>query len=237
MGPVGSYSSGRLYPADRLVKLSDDVSFSDATSILFKGVTAQYLLKTTYQVGPGTRILLYGAAGPVGQILCRWAKHLGATVFGVVSRAASIETARAAGADEVLVWGERNLPSEVTRLTQGRKMDVVYDGVGKNTFEASLDSLRLRGLMVSFGASSGLPDPVSVTTLNSKGSLFLTRPSLASHVAELAEYRGRMEDVLKAFQAGIIKSPYSQTIPLDQVQKAHELLESGKAGGSLILQP
>ena len=237
MGAVGSYASGRVYPADRLVKLPDDVSFREAASILFKGVTAQYLLKTTYQVGPGTRILLYGAAGPVGQILCRWATHLGATVFGVVSRVASIETARAAGADEVFVWDERDLPSEVARLTGGRKMDVVYDGVGRTTFEASLDSLRPRGLMVSFGASSGLPEPISVATLNGKGSLYLTRPSLAAHVADLTEYQGRMQDVLNAFRAGIVKSPYSQTIPLEQVQKAHELLEAGKAGGSLILQP
>lgn len=237
MGTLGSYATGRLFPSDRLVILPDAMSSKDAASLLFKGATAQYLLKTTYAVGPGDNVLLYGAAGPLGQIMCSWAKHLGATVFGVVSRATSIERAQKAGAHHVLIWGQCNLPEEIERLTSGRKVDVVYDAVGKITFDASLDCLRPRGLMVSFGASSGPPEPVPVSTLNYKGSLYLTRPSLAQHLVSLEDYHARLTDVIDAFLGGIIRSPLAHTFPLKQASRAHELLEAGLAEGAVVLTP
>jgi NADPH:quinone reductase len=236
LGPIGSYASGRIYPASRLVKLPDGISTADAAAVLFKGITAQYLIKSTYPVGPGTTILLYGASGGLGQLLAPWAKHLGARVIGIVPKETSVGLAASAGCDEVLVWGACDLPSEVARLTDGRKVDVVYDGIGKETFNASIDSLRVRGMMVSIGASSGLPDPVSIATLN-KNSLFLTRPGLAAHASDVEEYRERAHDVLDAVRLGIIKPTISRTFALAEAADAHRALEQGGAGGSLILKP
>jgi NADPH2:quinone reductase len=236
LGPIGSYASGRPYPASRLVKLPDGISTEDAAAILFKGITAQYLIKSTYPVGPGTTILLYGASGGLGQFLVPWAKHLGARIIGVVSKEASVGLAASAGCDEVLVWGACDVPSEVTRLTDGRKVDVVYDGVGRETFDASIDSLKVRGMMVSIGASSGLPDPVSIATLN-KNSLFLTRPGLAAHATNVEEYRGRAHDVLDAVRQGITKPSISRTFALAEAAHAHRALEQGGIGGTLILKP
>jgi NADPH2:quinone reductase len=160
---LGSYAAGRLYPANRLVKLPDAISFEDAAAVVFKGITAQYLIKSTFPVGPGRVVLLYGAAGALGQLLAPWAKHLGASVVGVVSKEASVARAKAAGCDHVLVWSD-NLPADVARVTSGHKADVIYDGIGRKTFAASLDSLHQRGTLVSIGASSGSPPPVEVGT-------------------------------------------------------------------------
>jgi NADPH2:quinone reductase len=237
LGPLGGYASGRLYPAERLVKLPETISADAAVSIVFKGITAQYLIKSTYAVGPGTVVLLYGAAGALGQMVAPWAKHLGAFVIGVVSKEASIERARAAGCAEVLVWNEANLPKEVARLTGGRRADVVYDGIGRATFAASLDCLRPRGMMVSIGASTGAPAPVEVGTLNSKGSLFLTRPGLAAYATDATEYRGRVQDVFDAVERGIIKPSIWKTFPLAEAADAHIALESGNSAGAIVLKP
>jgi NADPH2:quinone reductase len=218
------------------VKLPDGISTADAAAVLFKGITAQYLIKSTYPVGHGTTILLYGASGGLGQLLAPWAKHLGARVIGVVSKNTSVGLAASAGCDDVLVWGACDLPSEVARLTDGRKVDVVYDGIGKETFAASIDSLKIRGMMVSIGASSGLPDPVSIATLN-RNSLFLTRPGLAAHATDVEEYRERAHDVLDAVKQGIIKPAISRTFALAEAANAHRALEQGGAGGTLILTP
>ena len=236
-GPIGSYATGRLYPAERLVRIPEGLTATDAAAVLFKGITAQYLIKTTYPVGLGTVMLLYGAAGGVGQIMTTWAKHLGAFVIGVVSREASVETARSLGCDAVLVWGASDIPTDILRITGGKKADVVYDPIGRETFAASLDSLRPRGLFVSFGASSGAPPAVEVGTLNVKGSLFLTRPSIAAHTADAAEYRERAEDVLAAVAAGIVKPSIWQTYPLSDVSEAHAALEQGKSKGAIVLTP
>jgi NADPH2:quinone reductase len=237
LGPLGAYASGRLYPAERLVHLPETLSFDDAATVLFKGITAQYLLKSTYPVGSGTVVLLYGVAGGLGQIMVPWAKHLGAFVIGVVSKEASIERARALGCDAVLVWGACDLPAEVATLTNGRKADVVYDGIGRDTFGASLDSLRPRGLLASIGASTGAPPPIEVGTLNAKGSLFLTRPSLAAHATDIAEYRERAQDVFAAVAAGIIKPSAWKTYPLADAAQAHAALESGASAGPILLKP
>jgi len=236
-GPLGGDATHRIYPAQRLVKLGQGVTAEQAAAVMFKGITAQYLLKSTYPVGPGTTMLLYGVAGGLGQIMVQWAKHLGAFVIGVVSKAESIERARSAGCDHVLVFNPHTLASQVSQITQGRKVDVVYDPIGRISFEASLDSLRPRGLMVSFGASSGVPPAVELSVLNTKGSLFLTRPSIAAHTLSVEEYQERAADVLAAVEAGIISPRIWKTYPLADAALAHEALESGMSSGAIILKP
>lgn len=234
-GPVGAYASARLFPAERLVKLPDNVSVEEAAALLFKGITAQYLLKSTYPVGPGTRVLVYGAGGALGQLLVPWAKHLGAFVIGVVSKAQSLDRAKAAGCDEVLVFDAPTLAAQVLDLTHGHKVDVVYDSVGRASLQASLDSLRPRGVLVSFGATSGAPEPLAMSTLNSKGSLYVTRPSLAAHTATAQEYQDRAQDVLAAVAAGIIKPRIWKRYPLADVAAAHDDLQQGRSQGAIIL--
>lgn len=235
LGPLGSYSSGRLYPAERLLKLPDELSFKDASAVILKGLTAQYLIKTTYAVGRGTIVLLYGVAGALGAIIAPWAVSLGARVIGVVSRESSIERALAAGCSDALVWSE-DLPRQVRELTNGHGVDVVYDGIGKRTFEASLNSLRTRGTMVSIGASSGTPDPVPIAKLN-KGSLFLTRPGLAAHISDVSEYRERAADLFDAIARRVVTPSIWRTYPLAEVVAAHRALEDGSSDGAIVLDP
>ncbi|MGY4527695.1 quinone oxidoreductase family protein [Pseudomonas sp. TE21394] len=235
MGPVGGYASARLYPAERLVKLPPSVPDQAAAALMFKGITAQYLLKTTYAVGPGTQLLLYGAAGALGQLMVPWARHLGATVIGVVSRPQSVARAQAAGCHHVLVFDASTLASRVRELTHGQGVDVVYDCVGKVSLDASLDSLRVRGLLVSFGGTSGTPPAIEVATLNAKGSLYLTRPSLAAHTRTVDEYQRRAADVLAALAQGIIQPRVWRRYPLAEAARAHEDLEQGLSAGALVL--
>lgn len=236
LGPLGAYASGRLYPADRLVRLPDGVDFDAAAAVIFKGITAQYLIKTTFPVQAGTVVLLYGAAGGVGRILAAWAKHLGATVIGVVSRETSVAAAEAAGCDHVLVWGSSDLAADVARLTDGQKAHVVYDGVGKDTFAASLASLRTRGMLVSIGASSGVPAPVEISALG-RSSLFLTRPGLGAYASDPEEYRARVADVFAAVAGGIVPATVGASFPLAEAAEAHAAFESGRANGAVILKP
>ncbi|MDH4608820.1 quinone oxidoreductase [Pseudomonas sp. BN102] len=236
-GPIGAYASARLYPAERLVRIPDEMSFDDAAGVMFKGITAQYLLKTTYPVGPGTTMVLYGVAGGLGEIMAQWAKHLGAFVIGVVSKEASLERAKGLGCDAVLVFDPVTLAADIARITDGRKADVVFDPIGRVSFEASLDSLRPRGTMVSFGASSGTPAPVELATLNSKGSLFLTRPSLAAHTATASEYQERARDLLEAIASGIVTPRIWGSYPLADAAHAHAALESGQSAGAIVLKP
>lgn len=236
-GPLGAYASARLFPAERLVKLPDTLGDDAAAAVLFKGITAQYLLKATGQVRQGSRVLIYGAAGALGQLMCAWAQHLGAHVLGVVSKAASVERARAAGCDEVFVFDAQTLAAQVAQATQGQKVDVVYDSIGKATFLTSLDCLRPRGLMVSLGATSGLPPAIEVGTLNAKGSLFLTRPSLAAHTATAEEYQRRAHDVLSAVSNGILMPRIWKSYALAEVAQAHMDLEQGRSQGAIILKP
>ncbi|MFR0672076.1 quinone oxidoreductase family protein [Enterobacterales bacterium AW_CKDN230030176-1A_HGKHYDSX7] len=236
-GPLGGYASGRLIPANRLIKLPEAVPYESAAAVLFKGITAHYLLTSTYAVGPGTTLLLYGVAGGVGDIMARWAKHLGAHVIGVVSRPASIDKATAAGCDQVLVFDPLRLPQQVSEITDGRKVDVVYDPIGRVSFATSLECLRPRGLMVSFGASSGAPAPVELGQLNAKGSLFLTRPSLAAHTATPEEYQMRAQAVIAALVEGVIAPKIWRTYPLNEAVQAHADLESGRSQGTILLIP
>ena len=236
-GPLGAYASGRLFPANRLVKIPEALSFEEAAAVLFKGITAQYLLKSTYAVGPGTVAVIYGASGAVGQIMVPWAKHLGAFVIGVVSKEASVNRAKNAGCDEVLVFDAERLPEQVAQLTQGKKADVVYDAVGRVSFAASLDCLKPRGLLVSYGMTSGAPPAIEVSTLNAKGSLYLTRPSIVAHTADVNEYQARAQDVLDAVAQGIIKPNIWGRYSLAEVSQAHADLESGKSQGAIVLRP
>jgi NADPH2:quinone reductase len=221
-GPIGAYASARIYPADRLVKLPASLKFQEAAALLFKGITAQYLLKTTYQVG---------------QLMCSWAKHLGATVIGVVSKNASMDRAKAAGCDDVFVFDPQVLPGQIKDATGGLGAHVVYDPVGRISLEASMDSLRARGLLVSFGVISGVPGLIDVRTLNAKGSLYVTRPSLAAHTATAAEYQERARDVLSAVQDGVIKPCVWREYALADVASAHADIEAGRTGGAIVLRP
>nr|MDA8252336.1 quinone oxidoreductase [Rhodospirillales bacterium] len=181
-GPIGAYAVERVIAADRVVKLPDAIDFRTAAAMMLQGMTAQYLLRRTYRVQPGETILVHAAAGGVGLILCQWARHLGATVIGVVSTEQKAELARAHGATHVLV-GHADLPAEVKRITGGAMVPVVYDSIGKDTFMASLDCLAPLGMMVSYGNASGPVGAIDVGLLGAKGSLFLTRPSLATYTA------------------------------------------------------
>lgn len=236
LGPLGSYASERSYPAERLIPIADEISFAEAAATLFKGLTAQYLIKSTYPVAPGTIVLLYGAGGGVGQIMAAWASHLGATVIGVVSRRSSVARAHAAGCKHVLIWGECDIPSSVRRLSRGEMAHVVYDSVGRATFDASMDSLRSRGMMVSFGASSGVPAPVTLGTLN-KNSLFLTRPGLAAHTNNLQEYRERARDVFDALSSHVFAPNIWREAPLADVVAIHRLLDARANDGAIVLTP
>src|SRR5919205_2805119 len=195
----GGYAEERLIRADRLVRLPDDISDEQAAAMMLQGLTAQYLLRTTYPVQPGDTVLVHAAAGGVGLIMCQWAKHLGATVIGTVGSDEKADIARAHGCDHPIVYTRQDFVAEVERITEGRKLPVVYDGVGRDTFMKSLDCLARRGMVVSFGNASGSVDPFPPALLAQKGSLFLTRPTLYDYTAtreELEQAAGELFDMI-----------------------------------------
>ncbi|GGG32525.1 quinone oxidoreductase [Caldovatus sediminis] len=235
-GALGAYAEARCVPADRLVKLPDDIDFTQAAAMMLQGMTAQYLLRRTYKVQKGDTILVHAAAGGVGLILCQWAKHLGATVIGVVSTPQKAELAKAHGADHVVLAGE-NLPQRVKEITGGAMLPVVYDSVGRDTFIASLDCLRPLGLMVSYGNASG---PVSIPDLGilaAKGSLYLTRPTLNTYTASRADLLATANDLFEVVRSGAVKIRVNQTFPLKDAAAAHAALEGRKTTGSTVLIP
>jgi NADPH2:quinone reductase len=235
-GPVGAYAEARVMKADRLVPLPEGISFEQGAAMMLQGMTAQYLLRTTFRVRPGQTILVHAAAGGVGLIMVQWAKHLGATVIGTVSTAEKAELAKAHGADHVVLASE-DLPAAVKRITGGAMLPVVYDSVGKDTFMASLDCLAPLGTMVSFGNASGAVPPVDIGVLSAKGSLYLTRPTLASYTArreDLLACAGELFDVVKA---GAVRLRINQSYPLKDAAQAHRDLEARKTTGSTVLLP
>lgn len=234
-GAIGAYANLRVCPPERLLRLPDSLSDTAVTSALFKGITAQYLLTATYPVGPGTRILLYGVSGSVGQIMARWAKHMGALVIGVASES-NAHLARSAGCDAVIA-STQDIAAEVRRITEGAMVDVVYDSIGAETFEASLHSLRPRGLFVSFGAASGPPPALEFSTLNALGSLFATRPSIFAHTRAADEYRRRASAVLGALAGGVFAAPLGDAYPMRQAGEAHRAIEARQARGATLLIP
>lgn len=235
-GPIGAYATERTIAADRLVKLPDGIDFRTASAMMLQGMTAQYLLRRTYVVKAGDTILVHAAAGGVGLILCQWAKHLGATVIGVVSNPEKAELARAHGAAHVVV-GHADLPAEVKRITGGAMVPVAYDSVGRDTFMQSIDSLAPLGMMVSFGSASGPVPPVDIAMLSAKGSLYLTRPTLATYTAKRADLERVAQDLFDVVESGAVSIRINQTFPLAEAAAAHEALEARRTTGSTVLLP
>lgn len=235
--PAGSYSEQRRIPADRLVKLPEDISMETAAAVMLKGMTARYLLKGCFPVKAGDVILIHAAAGGVGQIVCQWASHLGATVIGTVGSAEKAETARARGCHHPVIYTETDFVAVVKELTGGRGVDVVYDSVGQATFEKSLACLRPMGMMVSFGQSSGSVPPLDLGLLAAGGSLFLTRPSLLQYTARREDLLAHARDLYEVIRAGAVKVDIGRTYPLSEAAQAHRDLEARKTSGSTLLIP
>jgi NADPH2:quinone reductase len=235
-GPLGGYATERVIPADRLVRLPASISFQTGAAMMLQGMTAQYLLRRTYTVKAGETIVVHAAAGGVGLIMCQWAKHLGATVIGVVSNEEKAALARANGAAHAVI-GYATLASEVKRITGGAMAPVVYDSVGKDTFMASIDCLAPLGLMASYGSASGPVPPVDLGLLAAKGSLFLTRPTLVTYTAKRSDLERAATDLFDVVGSGAVKIQVNQTFALKDAGLAHTALETRKTTGSTVLLP
>ncbi len=235
--PMGAYAEYRVINAGRAVKLPDDVSDEQAAAAMVKGMTAEYLLNRTYKVKSGETILFHAIAGGVGLIACQWAKALGAIVIGTAGSAEKCALAKEYGCDHVINYREENFVERVRDITDGKGVPVAYDSVGKDTFMASLDCLQPRGLMVSFGNSSGPVESLAPGTLSSKGSLYLTRPSLWHYTADESEYEASANALFNMIEAGKIKINASERYALKNAAQAHMDLESRKTAGSIILKP
>ena len=235
--PSGGYAEVSVRAADRVVRVPDDIPFDLAAAALLKGMTAEFLLRRTFHVKQGDTILVHAAAGGVGSILVQWAKALGAVVIGTAGSEAKLEIARRLGADHVLLTEQPDLAEQVRDLTGGRGVPVVYDSVGKTTFDASLASLARRGLMVTFGNASGPPAPVDPLRLSRGGSLFLTRPTLHDYVATTEELDASAAAVFEVLASGKVKVEIGQRFPLTEARAAHEALEGRKTTGSTVLVP
>jgi NADPH2:quinone reductase len=234
---MGSYADIRLAPAARMIPIPEGISDAIAASVLLKGMTARYLLRETFKVGPGHTILFHAAAGGVGQIATQWAKALGATVIGTVGSPEKAAIARKLGCDHVIDYRTENFVDRVLEITGGAKLDVVYDSVGKDTFPASLDCLKRRGLWVSFGQSSGPVPPFNIGILNQKGSLFATRPSLGGYISEPSELAETAKDLFDVLTSGKVVVAEPQTFRLADAADAHRALEGRKTSGSVVLIP
>ncbi len=233
----GGYAEYAIVPAAKVVPVPDEIELQQAAAVMLQGMTAHYLTHSTFPVNPDDLVLVHAAAGGTGQLLVQMAKKRGSRVFGTVSSAEKGALAIQAGADEIILYEQKNFADEVKRLTSNRGVDVVYDSVGQATFEGSLDSLRPRGYLVLFGQSSGPVQPFDPAILNSKGSLFLTRPSLGHYVATRDELLERATDVLSGLAAGTLAAKIDRTIPLAEAAAAHEALESRATAGKVLLLP
>jgi NADPH2:quinone reductase len=236
-GPIGAYAQARNIPASRVVKIPPAISDETAAGMMLKGMTVRYLLRATYKVKAGETILLHAAAGGVGLIASQWAKALGATVIGTVGSDAKMETARAYGCTHVINSSTENVVARVKEITGGKGVPVVYDGVGQATFMTSLDCLSLRGLLVSFGNASGPVVGVELGILASKGSLYVTRPTLGSYIGTEAEMQETAGDLIDVVQSGKVKIPVNQRYALADVVQAHRDLSGRKTTGTTVLIP
>ena len=236
-GVTGAYAEQRLVPADRVVKIPKGITDEIAASIMLKGMTAQYLLRRTYEVGGGTTLLFHAAAGGVGLIACQWAASLGATVIGTVGSAGKALIARAHGCDYVINSRKEDFVAKVKDCTKSEGVDVVYDSVGKDTFPGSLDCLKPLGMWVSFGQSSGPVPEFNIALLSQKGSLFATRPSLAHYTATRKDLVATANDLFEAVADGKVKVAVNQTYALADAAKAHRDLASRMTTGSTVLVP
>ncbi len=236
-GPIGAYAEARNIPAHRLLKLPDSISFDTAAAMMLQGLTAAYLLRKTYRVQPGDAVLIHAAAGGVGLIACQWAKALGATVIGTVGSAAKGELAKAHGCDHVINYSTENFVDRVRQITGGEGVPVVYDGVGKDTFMGSLDSLRPLGMLVTYGNASGPVPPLDLLLLSQKGSLFVTRPTIVSYTAKRADLEALGAELFDVVASGKVKIEVHQRYALKDAAQAHRDLEARKTTGSTILIP
>jgi len=235
--PPGAYAEVRVIPAHRLVKLPESISTRQGAAMMLQGMTARYLLRGCYDVKPGDRILIHAAAGGVGLIVCQWAKHLGATVIGTVGSPEKADLAHAHGCDHSILYRGEDFASRVREITSGKGVDVVYDSVGQLTFMKSLDCLRPMGMMVSFGQTSGPIPPIDLGVLASKGSLFLTRPSVMTYTANRKDLLTHAQDLFGVIEKGAVKIEVQQSYPLAEAVQAHRDLEDRKTTGSTILNP
>jgi NADPH:quinone reductase len=233
--PLGAYAEARLIPADRLLKLPDTIDDKTAAAMMLKGLTVQYLIRQTYRVKAGDTILLHAAAGGVGLILGQWAKHLGATVIGTVSSDEKATLAKAHGCDHTILYTREDFVKRVDEITEGRKVPVVYDSVGKDTFMKSLDCLAPTGVAVLFGQSSGAVEPLNLGLLAQKGSLFVTRPTLNTYAAKRDHLVAMARELFEVVQSGAVKIEVHQTYPLKDAAKAHADLAARKTTGSTVL--
>lgn len=235
-GP-GSYADARVLPADRLVKLPPDLADHAAAGALLKGLTVQALVRRTYPVKAGETVLVHAAAGGVGTIMVQWLKALGATVIATVGSDEKARVARAHGADHVIVYTREKFPERVREITGGAGVPVVYDSVGKATWEGSLDALRPFGLMVTFGNASGTVPPFDVGVLGRKGSLYLTRPTVFGYVARREDLERGAAELFEVIRSGKVKIEVTRTFPLAEAAEAHRALEARATTGSLVLVP
>jgi NADPH2:quinone reductase len=236
-GQLGAYAEYAAVPEDRLVPLPTGVSDQQAAAAMLQGMTAHYLSHDTYPLKKGQTALVHAAAGGVGLLLVQMAHHIGARVIGTVSTEEKAKLARAAGADEIILYTQADFEAETKRLTGGKGVDVVYDSVGKTTFEKGLNVLRPRGMMVLFGGSSGAVPPFDPLVLTQKGSLFLTRPSLTNYIATHDELLARARAVFEMLTTGTLKLRVEHSYPLSEAQRAHRDLEGRKTTGKLLLIP
>ena len=235
--PVGSYAEVRLYPADRLVKIPEGITDQQAACMMLKGMTVQYLIHRTFKVKAGDTVLWHAAVGGVGLIACQWLKALGVTIIGTVGSDEKVALAKKAGCAHVINYSSENFTQRVKEITGGKGVPVVYDSVGKSTWEGSLDCLQPRGMMVSFGNASGAVAPVNIGILAQKGSLYLTRPSLVNYIATRIDLEETAKSLFDVVASGKVKIEVTGTYKLADATKAHSDLEGRKTTGSIILVP
>jgi NADPH2:quinone reductase len=236
-GPIGAYSEARIMPVRHLIPLPEHIDDQQAAAMLLQGLTAQYLIRQTYPVQPGETVLFHAAAGGVGLIACQWLKHLGATVIGTVSTEAKAELAQANGCDHTIIYTRESVPERVKALTDGEGVTVVYDGIGRATWSGSLDSLRPRGMMVSFGNASGAVEPVAPLVLAQKGSLYLTRPVLAAYVPTREALLAAATELFDVVASGVVNVAVRQRFPLQEAAAAQRALAARETVGSTVLLP
>ncbi len=235
--PIGAYAEVLIRPVARLVKILAGIKDETAAAMMLKGMTAWYLCRRTYRVKKGDTVVVHAAAGGVGQILCQWAKHLGATVIGTVGSDEKVALAKKVGCKHVVVMSREKLSERVKAITKGKGVPVVYDGVGKDTFMESLDCLAPLGLLASFGNASGAVAPVNIGILAQKGSLFLTRPTLVNYTSNREDLLTAARELFAVVKKGAVKITINQRYPLREAAQAHRDLESRKTTGSTVLLP
>jgi NADPH2:quinone reductase len=233
----GGYSAERVMPAERAVKLPAAISYEQAAGMMLKGMTARYLLRSVYKVEKGTTLLMHAAAGGVGTIICQWANSLGGTVIGTAGSKEKAELAKANGCHHVILYRDEDFVARVKEITGGKLCDVVYDGVGKDTFPGSLDCLRPRGMFATFGNASGPVPAFNPSLLQQKGSLFMTRPTLVHYTATREDLLAAANDLFSVVESGVVKIPVNQKYALKDAVKAHQDLEGRNTTGSSILIP